>query len=197
MTGDQTANLIWGVVCLMLVASSLAARRLPMAQTLKMALAWVAIFAGIFALFSFRYEFQKVWNRMAAEFTGSSLGADGTMRLRAGDGGHYFVDAEVNGRSVRFMVDSGATTTTLSIDSARYAGVEIDTTGFPVMVQTANGTVEARRGRVARLEVGPIVRTNFPVLISDTLGDDNLIGVNFLSTLKAWRVEGNELVLNP
>ncbi len=197
MTGDQTGGLIWGLVCLMLVASSLAARRLPMAQTLKMALAWVAIFAGAFAVFSFRYEFQTVWNRMKAEFTGSSTDANGTLRLRVSDGGHYFVDAQVNGRSVRFMVDSGATSTAMSTESARAAGVEIATSGIPVIVETANGSAEARRGTIARLKVGPIERNNFPVLVSDTLGDTNLMGMNFLQTLNGWRVEGNELVLNP
>jgi aspartyl protease family protein len=197
MSGDQAGNLIYGLVCLMLVASSLAARRLPLGQTLKMALAWVAIFAAVFAVFSFRYELLAVWNRMKAEAMGSSTAADGTLRLRAGDGGHYFVDAEVNGRAVRFMVDSGATTTSMWTATARAAGVTIDETGFPVVVETANGMAQMQRGRIARLRVGPIERADFPVLVSDTLGDDNLIGMNFLETLKGWRVEGNEMVLNP
>jgi aspartyl protease family protein len=197
MSGDQTGNLVDGLVCLMLVASSLAARRISASDTIKMLLIWVAVFAGVFALFSFRYEFKQVWNRMTAELTGSSTGADGTLRVREGDGGHYYVDANVNGKSIRFMVDSGATTTSMSLSDARSAGVEVDMTGFPVVVSTANGTAEMRRARIARLNVGPIAREDFPVLVSDTLGDTNLIGMNFLSSLKGWRVEGNELVLNP
>jgi aspartyl protease family protein len=197
MSGDETGNLIYGLVCLMLVASSLAARRVSASDTIKMLGLWVAIFAGVFALFSFRYEFKQVWNRMTAELTGSSTGADGTLRLREGDGGHYYVDASVNGKSIRFMVDSGATTTSMSLSDARAAGVDVDETGFPVIVSTANGMAEMRRARVATLKVGPITRDDFPVLVSATLGDTNLIGMNFLSSLKGWRVEGNELVMNP
>lgn len=197
MSGDQTGNLIYGIICILLVGSSLAARRLPLGQTLKMALAWVAIFAAMFAVFSFRFELLTVWNRMKAEVTGSSTDADGTMRLRAGDGGHYYVTATVNGNSVRFLVDSGATTTSMSLADARAAGVDVDASGFPVIVSTANGNAEMRRARIASLKVGPITRSDFPVLVSDSLGDTNLIGMNFLETLKGWRVEGNEMVLNP
>jgi aspartyl protease family protein len=53
------------------------------------------------------------------------------------------------------------------------------------------------RARIKRITVGPIVREDFPVLVADNLGDANLLGMNFLSTLKGWRVEAGELVLNP
>jgi aspartyl protease family protein len=197
MTDAQTGGLIWGIVSLLLVVSSLAARRFAVADVAKMGLAWIAIFATFFTVFSFRFEMLTVWNRMKAELSGQSVAEDGTLRVRIGEDGHYSVDAQVNGQTVRFMVDSGATTTSLSIEAARAANVEVDQTGFPVVVETANGMVENRRGRIARLSVGPIARDDFPVLISDRLGDMNLIGMNFLSSLKGWRVEGNELVLNP
>ena len=54
-----------------------------------------------------------------------------------------------------------------------------------------------QRARLERLNVGPIKRQDFPVLVSDTLGDTNLLGMNLLNTLKGWRVEGDTLVLNP
>lgn len=198
MSGDQNVSLIWAVVMLVLVGSSLLSRRLPIGQTLKMAMAWIGIFAFGFLIFSFRGEFQGVWNRIKAEaIPGGTVAEDGTLRLRADESGHYFVDAEVNGRATRFMVDSGATTTTMSLDAARAANVAVDETGFPVISQTANGLSESRRARVERLRVGPIVRDDFPIHVSETLGDTNLIGMNFLSSLKGWRVEGREMVLNP
>ena len=48
MTGDTTVQLIWFVGAFVLVVSSLLARRLPMTDWLKMALAWVAIFGLVF-----------------------------------------------------------------------------------------------------------------------------------------------------
>ena len=198
MTGDQSANLIYSVLLLMLVASSLLARRLPIGQTLKMAVTWIGIFAAIFVLFSFRTEFGQIGERVKSEFVGGgSVGADGTLRVRKGEDGHFEVDAMINGHKARLLVDSGATTTTLSVATAKAAGLEIDASGFPVIVETANGTAEAYRARAASFVVGPITREDFPVLISEGVGDGNLIGMNFLSTLKGWRVEGDVLVLNP
>ena len=95
------------------------------------------------------------------------------------------------------MVDSGATVTGVSTGMARSLGAAIDDSGFPVLVETANGNVEAKRGRIALLSVGPIERHDFPILVSDAFGDTNVMGMNFLSTLKSWRVEGDELILNP
>ena len=95
---------------------------------------------------------------------------------------------------MRFLVDSGATVTTLSRATAHTAGVEPDG-GFGVMVDTANGTAMFDRGNVDRLKVGPIERGSLAVHISRVDGDTNVIGMNFLSTLSAWGVEGRTLVL--
>ena len=48
MSGDTTVQLMWFAGAFVLVLSSLLARRLPMADWLKMALAWVAIFGLVF-----------------------------------------------------------------------------------------------------------------------------------------------------
>ena len=198
MSGDDNASLIYGLLCLVLVASSLFARRLAVGPTLRMLLAWVAIFASIFVLFSFRYEIGQVWVRVKSELSpGGVTAKDGTLRVRKADGGHFWLATKINGREVALMVDSGATVTSLSAAMANAAGVQIDESGFPVMVETANGTVAAKRGRISLLQVGPIERRDFPVLVSDAFGDTSVVGMNFLSTLKGWRVEGDELALNP
>ena len=197
MSGDDTSRLIYGLLCIMLVASSLFSRRLPIGQTLKMLLAWLGIFAGLFVLFLFLPELKSVGKRAQAELFGGIEQNDGTLLVRKSEDGHFYLDAKVNGSAVRFMVDSGATTTSMAMSEARAAGVEIDLTGFPVIVSTANGTAEMRRARIAQLVVGPMTREDFPVLVSDTLGDTNLIGMNFLSTLEGWRIEGDSLILNP
>jgi aspartyl protease family protein len=198
MSGDDNASLIYGLLCAMLLISSLAARRLPLKQTAKMLLAWVAIFAGLFVLFLFRGEFSEIWNRAKADFAGGAeVAADGTMRIKKDEDGHFNVRAMVNGKEIDFLIDTGATVTTLNPRDAANANVDVASSGFPVVVQTANGLAESRRARIAKLEIGPISRQDFAVHVADGLGDGNLLGMNFLSSLKGWRVEGNELVLNP
>jgi aspartyl protease family protein len=51
------------------------------------------------------------------------------------------------------------------------------------------------RGNVERLKVGPIERGNLAVHISRGQDDLDVVGMNFLSTLSAWGVEGQTLVL--
>jgi aspartyl protease family protein len=66
---------------------------------------------------------------------------------------------------------------------------------MPAIVKTANGTVPVQRGRADTLRVGNIERRNVAVHISEAFGDMNVIGMNFLSSLKSWGVEGRTLIL--
>jgi aspartyl protease family protein len=198
MTGDDTASLIYASIAAMLVASSLFARRLPIGQTLKMLLAWLAIFSAGFVLFSFREEAGVVWKRVKSELSpGGMTESNGSVTIRQNDDGHFWIDANINGVPARLMVDSGATVTALSVATAKAARVDVDESGFPMMINTANGAIEAKRARAATFRVGPIERKDFPVIVSENFGDTNVVGMNFLSTLDGWRVEGNELLLNP
>lgn len=193
--GDQAVHLIYLLGVFVLVISALVVRRVPIAQGLKMFAGWVLIFAAAFILFTFKDEFLALGDRLLVEARGGVVEqtADGEIRIRQSPDGHFWVTAEVNGEPIRFLVDSGATTTSLSRDSARRAGIE--TGGLRAAVQTANGIVMVDRGRAERLQVGPIERTNVAVHVSDAFGNLNVIGMNFLSTLSAWGVEDRTLIL--
>jgi aspartyl protease family protein len=102
---------------------------------------------------------------------------------------------------VRFLVDSGATTTSISAETARRAGIE-PSSGIPAIVRTANGTITVQRGRAERLAIGHIVRDDLAVHISEGFGETNVLGMNFLSSLSGWGVEGQRagrgrLILKP
>lgn len=198
MSNGENARIVYLLVVIALVASSLFARRLPLNQTLKYALAWVCIFAAGFVLFSFKGEAGKVWQRVTAEFSPEAPETvGGEVRIRRGEDGHFHVKTEMNGHDVTLMIDSGATTTSLSEVTARAAALEIDDSGFPVMIETANGMAEAKRANIGHLVIGSIKRNDFPALVSPTMGEINVLGMNFLDTLKSWRVEGDTMVLTP
>jgi aspartyl protease family protein len=119
------------------------------------------------------------------------------VRIPMGRDGHFWVDAEINGIKRKMLVDSGATVTALSQETARAAGVEPDATLVPLLMQTANGTVRAKAGTVDALAVGAIEAQRLKVVISPALGNTDVLGMNFLSQLAAWRVEGRTLFLIP
>lgn len=194
MSEGQAPSALYMILVLVLVASSLISMRLPISRVLKMAAAWVAIFAVGFALFSFRSEFMSVGQRLKAEAIGSPIEVGGEVRIPMAEDGHFWVEASVNGREMPFLVDSGASVTTISRSTADAAGVE---TGIRVaVVETANGTVQMHKANADSFAVGSIMRSDFPVQVNDHDGS-NVLGMNFLSSLRSWRVEGNYLVLQP
>ncbi len=119
------------------------------------------------------------------------------VRIPMARDGHFWAEVEINGTKRRMLVDSGATVTALSPATASAVGVEADATLVPMLMKTANGTVRADAGTVEMLTIGGIDARNVKVAISPGLGDTDVLGMNFLSKLAAWRVEGRTLILDP
>ena len=154
----------------------------------------VLIFALGFVIFSFRSEFMAVGSRLKAEAVGTPIQAGEELRIPMAEDGHFWVEASVNGHDAPFLVDSGASITTISRATANAAGIE---TGMRVaLVETANGTVPMRKAHAESFAVGHIQRGDFGIQVNDH-DDANVLGMNFLSSLGSWRVEGNYLVLRP
>jgi len=190
---DRTGDAVYYGIALVLVLSSVVAMRLPLAKALKMALAWVAIFAAMFVLFAFRSDFTAVGQRLKAEAFGSAIVEGSDVRIPIGEDGHFWVEAKVNGQPGQFLIDSGASVTTISRQLAKAASIA--DSGQQIVVNTANGPAPATQAYADRLDVATIRRDNFPIDINDR-DQTNVLGMNFLSSLKGWRVEGNYLVLS-
>ena len=199
LTEDQNINLIFAIGALVLVASALFSRRLGLGEIIRTALAWVAIFAVFIVAFSYQHEILAVWNRVAGEVTGTNEQrvVGDTLRIRQSADGHFWANATVNELPVRFLIDSGATTTAMTLRTAKTAGIEISNSPFPVILSTANGSVEAQRGLIQSLQIGSMVAKDLPVVVAEEFGDANVIGMNFLSQLKSWRVEGRVMIMEP
>jgi aspartyl protease family protein len=133
----------------------------------------------------------------------SSLGLDNQkvsgkeLKVQMSPDGHFWVVASINGVKARMLIDSGATVTALSEQTARSAGVETGTCLTPVMLRTANGMAPARTGSIAELKVGNIVARNLRIVTAPGLGTLDVLGMNFLSKLDSWRVQGGTLILVP
>ncbi len=195
MTNDLMLGSVYILMAIMLVLGSLMARREPAAKMLTMALAWIAIFGAGFVLFTFRDDFNWVAQRLRAEATGEPVRQRAQMRIPMAIDGHFWVDAKVNGKRVKFLIDSGATMTTIGRDVAERTGVQINPTADQV-VRTGNGIIRVSSGRARSLQLGTIERRDMGVHVADH-EDLNVLGMNFLSSLERWGVEGRWLVLVP
>ena len=195
MTNDLMLGGVYLLMAIMLVAGALMARREPAAKLLTMALAWVAIFAAGFVLFTFRDNLGWVAQRLKAEAIGTPVQQGQETRIPMAIDGHFWVNARLNGRDVKFLVDSGATTTTIDRKTASTAGVAISPRRDR-FVRTGNGMIRVASGRADELSVGGIVRRDVAIEIADN-DDLNVLGMNYLSSLSRWGVEGRWLVLVP
>ena len=110
---------------------------------------------------------------------------------------HFWLDAEVNGRSHRFLVDTGATLPAIGTQTAVDAQVPELSFAHKINMRTANGNVQAEVSRIDELRLGNIVARDLDVVVAPGLGSTNVLGMNFLSRLKGWKVEDQTLILTP
>ena len=121
----------------------------------------------------------------------------GETRVELAPDGHYWLNAEVNGVPARFLVDTGATLTAISADTARRAGLEERRDRLPVTMTTANGTVTVPSTTVDEIRFGNVAAFGLDAVIAPKIGETNVVGMNLLSRLAQWRVEQGTLVLVP
>ena len=205
---DQAASSLWYVLALVLVGAALVGRQMAWGNLLRMALLWVAIFAGLLGLFKFAQGQGYLTGRWAEERDVVTSDEAPTalpkartegqaLRIPVPPDGHYWVEATINGTTARFLIDSGATVTALSENTARAAGLNYDVGEPGVIMTTANGKVTAKRSSIATLAIGPISASDLPVVVSPAFGEVNVIGMNMLSRLKSWGVQDGAMVLTP
>jgi len=193
MTNSLQLGGLYLLMAVMLVIGMLMTRREPVARMFTFGLAWVAVFASGFILFAFRDNLGWVAQRLRAEAVGTPVTQGQETRIPMAIDGHFWVDARLNGRDIKFLVDSGATTTTVDRGTARLAGVEISSRRDQY-VRTGNGVIRVASGRADELVIGGIVRRDVALEIADN-DDLNVLGMNYLSSLRRWGVEGRWLVL--
>jgi aspartyl protease family protein len=193
MTNDLMLGGVYLLMAMMLVLGALMSRREPAAKLFTMALAWFAIFGAGFVLFTFRDNLAWVAQRLKAEAIGTPVQQGRETRIPMAIDGHFWVNAKLNGRDVKFLVDSGATTTTVDRATAKAAGVQISARR-DLYVRTGNGVIRVASARADQLTVGSITRNDVALEIADN-DDLNVLGMNYLSSLSRWGVEGRWLVL--
>lgn len=196
MSEGESLNFWFLIGCLVLVVSSLAARRLSLSVVVRALLGWAAIAAVIYVVVVNRFEIRNAFSGVT-----STLGLDdqrvvgNTVRIRMAPDGHFWARVTLNGVERTMLIDSGATTTAISETTA--AEIGLPEGGYPVELETANGTVTARHQSIQRVGLGDLETEDLGVVVQESLGDTDLLGMNFLSRLKRWHVEGNILVLEP
>ncbi len=173
-------------------------RRIPVIGRIVGVLTWLLLLGALVLVLGQRERFDPYLGRFAELLDRSSQQVEGEeTRIRMSPDGHFWASVRFGGITRRMLIDSGATVTALSLDTAAQAGLDVRDTLFPMLLRTANGTVRAKTSAVDELRLGNIVARDVPVVVSPAFGNTDVLGMNFLSRLKSWRVEGRTLILVP
>src|SRR5215470_8903744 len=110
--------------------------------------------------------------------------------------GHFQVDARVEGRSVDFIIDTGASLVVLRESDAARVGIRPRPSDYTATAVTANGRIKAARATIDRIELGGITVYDVPAMVlPDQALAKNLLGVSFLSRLRRYEYANGRIVL--
>ena len=138
----------------------------------------------------------RVGDAPASVGSASAGGDAGGSRvvLTAGSGGHFLTQGQINGRSVQFMVDTGATKVAMSVAEAERMGINYKA-GQPTQLGTANGVVPAWLVKVASVRVGDVVVYGVDAVVSPASMPFVLLGNSFLTHFQMTRTN-DQMVLD-
>lgn len=110
------------------------------------------------------------------------LAASSVVRLSPDETGIYWADGTINGRKIRFVVDTGASTIALNSAHARALGIEVPKTTRQEYVMTASGMTRVRYVKLRDARVGNVaVREVLASVTEDDYPTEPLLGMSFLS----------------
>ena len=197
--GGGRMHLTYMVLLLALVGSSavLHWRRRPR-RALRHALVWAAIALFLLIGYSYRHAAQRLGDRLIGEIMPQRGTVDGdAVSFRAARGGHFLIEAEVNGVPLRLLVDTGASDVVLSPADAGRLGFDPESLDYSRRYRTANGVVFGAPVLLSRVRVGPIVLNDVRASVNRAVMARSLLGMSFLGRLSGYEVRDDTLTLRP
>lgn len=202
MQNDSFAGMLYYGIWAIALGAGILGSRMSFGDISRKLAIWVLIALGLVTGFQYRYELQDFASRVTAGLVPGS-----PMSLTTGDGkaavmidrsanGHFEVRATVNGVTVSFLVDTGASAIVLTNADAQRIGIDTSRLDYLIRVYTANGSAMAARAVADRVIIGGIERDRMPILVAQP-GKlaTSLLGMNYLDTLGSYEVRGDRLIL--
>lgn len=117
--------------------------------------------------------------------------------IRKSADGHYWAEANVNGKAVRFLVDTGATAVALTLDDARRLGIDTAHLSYSYDVITADGKARAAMVKLASISIAGAKVDNVDALVIEKGLGASLLGMSYLGRLRAFEATQTALILKP
>jgi aspartyl protease family protein len=202
LDNDQTIRALYLLALLAFLLGGFGYWRRMRVSALGHLAIWALMIVALISVYAYRAPLLRLAAPVLQELDPSRVveitSPDGARELviRRGPDGHFHLDADVNGVPVRFLVDTGASSTVLTEADAVRSGIDPAALRFNRPVQTANGTAFFAGARLESLEIGPYRFRDVPIGImpENTLGI-SLLGMSTINRFGGWRIEGDRMVL--
>ncbi len=185
MSDDSVARLIYlGLMLAALAGWFFVEFRQRMGHALRSGLAWGMIIIGLMAGYG-------LWNDLNIG-TGlrQSVGEAGELIVPQEADRHYYLTLLINGTEVRFVADTGATNMVLSPKDAERVGISLQDLNFRHSAETANGTVDIARTRLASVILGPFADRDVTAWVNGAAMEGSLLGMDYLGMFDIQIADG-------
>ena len=185
------ARLFYLLALLMVVAFWFVVHfRNQLGRALQQALIWVLIFLGVVLAAGFAEPLRQTLFHDVARPV-----APGSVVLERARDGHFYATAQVNGQTILFLIDTGATQIVLSRRDAERAGIDTRSLSYVIPVSTANGVVSAAPVVLESVLLGSFSDGEVQATVIDTELGQSLLGMDYLNRFDNVRLEGDRFYL--
>ncbi|PVM87826.1 TIGR02281 family clan AA aspartic protease [Caulobacter radicis] len=149
------------------------------------------------AVTSLDSTFRQSPQTMPATAAAATLGDAGAAQLTKGPDGHFWAEAKVDGRAVRFLVDTGATAVSLSKADAQRLGIDVTKLNYEYDVITADGRTRAASVKLGSVAIAGAKVANVDALVIESGLETSLLGMSYLGRLSRFEATPRSLILHP
>lgn len=111
--------------------------------------------------------------------------------------GHFWAEADVDGRRVRFLVDTGASAVALTPEDARRLGLDPASLDYEYSVQTASGQARAAQVKLDSVSIAGARVDDVEAFVIETGLETSLLGMTYLGRLSRFEATRTALILRP
>lgn len=190
LTQGEWTNLIYSILLLSMMISSMFIRSTTdNSKKFKNLAIWLTIILVVALLYNNRFLFKNFVPYQAYD-TGNN-----ELKITKSNDNHFYIAVNIDNKKVLFLIDTGATTTTLTLNDAKKLGIDIDRLNFNVPLNTANGVSFGASTEVYNIKIGDFTIDSMWVIVSKDLDGKSLLGMNFLNKLNGYDIRQDKMTL--
>ncbi|MFQ3307658.1 MAG: aspartyl protease family protein [Candidatus Midichloriaceae bacterium] len=156
---DMLPNIIYFLVILIVLIINIFNSNISFGKLLKYSTIWILIFSGLLIGVSYQKDLSKIIEKVKANIIPGTVikKEDKVVQIIASNNEHYFAYTIVNGESIKFLIDTGATDVSLTRSDAKKLGVPLDQLQYTKQAYTANGLVRYAPIKLSYIKLGDII----------------------------------------